>query len=87
LTLDNPGAARHDLRSVRHKSVEARPDPGPDRHDAHLVCSAGNQGSGAEADPLITALRWFRGFLRAGWSFNTRLAERMPQVYLAGWSL
>ncbi|MFI1465273.1 hypothetical protein [Nocardia carnea] len=38
-------------------------------------------------DPIITAVRRTAGFLREGWSFTTRLAERMPRAYFAGWSL
>ncbi|MGI5217966.1 hypothetical protein [Nocardia sp. CA-290969] len=43
--------------------------------------------SGPAGDPLIAVLRGGCEFLRQGWSFNTRLAERMPRAYFAGWSL
>ncbi|WP_328396412.1 hypothetical protein [Nocardia sp. NBC_00416] len=42
---------------------------------------------GSGDDPLVATIRRARDFLRAGWRFEARLAERMPQLFLAGWSL
>jgi hypothetical protein len=38
-------------------------------------------------DSLVAAARRIRGFLRAGWRFQTGLAEQQPRLFLTGWSL
>ncbi|WP_280398617.1 hypothetical protein [Nocardia carnea] len=69
------------------------PDPGRPRGRAaaadHRAGVANRPRAAADpaGDPLVAALRRGREFFRRGWSFNTGLAERMPRVYFAGWSL
>ncbi|MGA6205717.1 hypothetical protein ACPESR_13315 [Nocardia testacea] len=44
--------------------------------------------AGTEAgDPLVAAARRIRGFVGAGWRFQTGLAGQMPRLFLTGWSL
>lgn len=60
-------------------------DPGAPRIEWERGRAAAD--SAPEADPLIAGLNRLRSFLRAGWSFNARLAERIPAAYFSGWSL
>ncbi|MEU1521143.1 hypothetical protein ABZ413_02945 [Nocardia rhamnosiphila] len=58
-------------------------------HHTARTC-AGREAApvGSEAgDPLVATARRARGFLRAGWRFQSGLAGQLPRLFLTGWSL
>ncbi|MGW1738752.1 hypothetical protein ACWCPQ_08060 [Nocardia sp. NPDC001965] len=58
------------------------------QHSAHVPSDRPPvPGAASEADPLVATVRRIRGFLRAGWRFQTGLAERAPGLYLSGGAL
>ncbi|NUS94779.1 MAG: hypothetical protein HOQ36_20610 [Nocardia sp.] len=58
------------------------------RHSAHVPADRSPApGAAADTDPLVATVRRIRGFLLAGWRFQTGLAGRLPGLYLSGGAL
>ncbi|MGW6334947.1 hypothetical protein [Nocardia rhamnosiphila] len=57
-------------------------------HTARMWAGREAAPAGPEAgDPLVATARRVRGFLRAGWRFQSGLAGQLPRLFLAGGSL